>query len=98
MIADFDYSHGEHPGAVMVRLHWGSGGERCGQILVPPALDRLLEADGYPAHADSMAIEAALSYGVFIALKAGQPIQLTGDATVWKREWGTLKPLRRRWN
>ena len=40
-----------------------------------------------------MAIEAALSYGVFIALKAGQPIQLTGDTTVWKKEWGNLKPL-----
>ncbi len=93
MIADFDYSQGEHSEAVMVRLYWSSAGERCGRILVPAPLSEMLEAGGYPPHSDAMALEAALSYGVFIALKAGQPIQLTGDASVWKREWGTLKPL-----
>ena len=93
MIADFDYSQGEHSEAVMVRLCWGADGERKGRILVPTSLGEMLEAGGYPPHSDTMAIEAALSYGVFIALKAGQPIQLTGDTSVWKKEWGNLKPL-----
>ena len=48
MIADFDYSHGEHSEAVMVRLCWGADGERYGRILVPTSLGEMLEAGGYP--------------------------------------------------
>ena len=40
-----------------------------------------------------MAMEAALSYAVFVGMRLGLNVVLAGDATVWDVAWGRLETL-----
>jgi hypothetical protein len=93
VIGTFHYSGEADAGAVSVRMAWRDS-ERMGRLVLAPELHASLSASAYPAlDSEGLALESALSYAVFIAMSAEIPLVLTGDRSVWNKQWGNLLPL-----
>ena len=72
---------------------WGPAGQRLGRLVVPAAIQGRLSALDYPSIGEDMGIEAALSYAVFVGMRLGLSLVLSGDASVWDASWGRLHPI-----
>ena len=40
-----------------------------------------------------MSIESALSYAIFLAIRTGSSLVVTGDRAAWNADWGYLTDL-----
>ena len=81
-----------HPSAdaINVFMMWDRAGETSGYLLVPDNLETTLEQLAYPVPGLARPLNNAISYGLFLALRGGLPLFLTGDRLVWDKAWGTL--------
>jgi hypothetical protein len=97
MIANFRHCETMDFHAIFVDMRWSAdGAERMAQMVVPWALQFELAAKNYPAtNPEELTVEAALSYAVFLGMRTGVPVRLTGDITVWDDRWGVLEYVQR---
>ena len=95
MIGDFRHTARPDGRAIYVAMHWGPEKRRLARITLPSKVQTRLEALDYPAIDEEMGIEAALSYAVFVAMRVGLPVVLTGDISVWDAAWGRLDNIDR---
>jgi hypothetical protein len=90
MIGNFVFSEFPAPDSVAVNIGFTGRGVRIGKIeLAERCKQALAAARDYPS-ADNLTIEAAFCYGLFLALKLGADLVVTGDPSAWNPEWGQL--------
>ena len=94
MIGSFLYSSRPRPEDVAVWLQHrdGAGSAR---IVLPPRIERLMIDRSYPPPAPSMSVESALCYAIFLAIRTGSSLVITGDRAAWDPGWGYLTDLAR---
>lgn len=90
VIGDFRHTGRPDGKAIYVAMQWGAEKRRLARINLPTKVQTRLEALDYPAIEEEMSIEAALSYAVFVGMRVGLPVLLTGDMSVWDPAWGRL--------
>ncbi len=76
-------------------MYWGPRKQRLARIQLPARVQARLEALDYPSLNEEMGVEAALSYSIFVGMRIGLPVRLTGDMSVWKPAWGRLENVDR---
>jgi hypothetical protein len=94
MIGSFLYSSRPRPEDVAVWLQHRDGGDSA-RIVLPARIERLLVDRAYPPPAPGMSIESALSYAIFLAIRTGSSLVITGDRNAWNPDWGYLTDLGR---
>jgi hypothetical protein len=77
------------PDAVSVELAWVEG-ERTARVHAPSQIRQQMDEEHITLPFGPMRIEVAISLALFVALSAGLPMILTGDAQVWQAAWGPL--------
>jgi len=92
MIGSFLYVSRPRPDDVTVWLQPADDGGRA-RILLPSRLASMMGEEGYPPPAPVMTIESALCYSVFLAMRAGVSLVISGDRAVWNANWGYLTDL-----
>jgi hypothetical protein len=90
MVGNFVFVGTPMVDAIMVVMKWSAGDERVASLNLPQDLGNLLKQADYPAPEVEMALESALSYGVFLAIRSGVPLALSGDQSAWNPAWGSL--------
>lgn len=95
MIGNFLYSDATHPHDVLVKLGIGSRGEPTGRVVVPEGIQVAMARSQYPVSESVMSAEGALSYGLFLAIRAKRSLIIGGDPTAWDPAWGQLLDSRR---
>lgn len=95
VIGDFRHATRPNGAAIYVSMFWGDSDQRLARIVVPEPVRSRLETLDYPSIDEDMGIEAALSYAVFVGMRVGLGVVLTGDSSVWNPEWGRLYPVNR---
>ena len=93
MIGSFLYSALPRSGDVTVWLQHGQGGAHTARIILPPRLTEMLAGHNYPPPAPVMSIESALCYAVFLAMRSGIAMMISGDRAAWNPDWGYLTDL-----
>ena len=93
MIGSFLYAGRPRPDDVTVWLQAGTDDSTRARILLPPRLSALMVEQNYPPPAPVLTIESALSYGLFLAMRAGVSLVISGDRALWQAEWGYLTDL-----
>ena len=94
MIGSFLYVSRPRPDDVTVWLQ--PGGDDAGtraRILLPPRLSAMMIDQNYPPPAPVLSIESALSYGLFLAMRANASLVISGDRALWRPDWGYLTDL-----
>jgi hypothetical protein len=76
-------------------MYWGRRKQRLAKIQLPARVQARLEALDYPSLNEEMGVEAALSYAIFVGMRIGLPVRLTGDLSIWKPAWGRLESVDR---
>ena len=94
MIGRFAFCEVPQDDQVAVEIGCGTEGQRLGRIRLAARLQLAVEANpDYPS-LEIMPIEAAFSYGIFLALKLCASLVITGDPSAWNPRWGHLLELR----
>lgn len=93
MIGNFLFVTPPRPDEIAVWLMRTRDGAPAARLVLPTRLSDLMATGAYPPPAPVMAVESALSYGVFLALRSGCPLILSGDIGVWNPAWGHLTDL-----
>ena len=90
MIGNFTYLESPRLDQVAVDIGCTLDGRRVGQIkLAPHWRHRIEETPDFPG-VGQMPIEAAVCYGVFLAMKLSLSLVVTGDPSAWDPAWGRL--------
>jgi hypothetical protein len=92
MIGSFLYSSRPRSEDVAVWLQRHADADSA-RIVLPPRIQRMMTDSSYPPPAPSMSIESALSYAIFLAIRTGSSLIITGDRTAWNPDWGYLTDL-----
>jgi hypothetical protein len=92
MIGSFLYSSRPRPEDVAVWLQHRDGAQSA-RIVLPPRIERMMIDRSYPPPAPSMSVESALCYAIFLAIRTGTSLVITGDRAAWNPEWGYLTDL-----
>jgi hypothetical protein len=95
VIGDFRHTGRPDGRAIYVSMYWGPRKQRLARIQLPARVQARLEALDYPSLNEEMGVEAALSYSIFVGMRIGLPVRLTGDMSVWKPAWGRLENVDR---
>ena len=74
--------------AVSIKLFW-DGSRRSAIVSVPDHVEEILGLDDLPVN-ESMNLESALPYAIFVAMKSECSINICGDRSVWNESWGRL--------
>lgn len=90
MIGSFKYASRPHEDGVSVTMMWGEHGNRVAALVLPASLRLQIEADQLPSTDEALSIDGALAYGVVLSMRAGLPLTLSGDLSVWRPEWGQV--------
>lgn len=93
MIGSFRFDEDPGPAAVVVRLMWDRHGRRTALVELPVVLQEAVTQGEWPDCSGQTSLEAALSYSLFICLRAGASLFLSGDRTVWDTRWGTIESV-----
>ncbi|HZY68756.1 MAG TPA: hypothetical protein VFE52_09220, partial [Devosia sp.] len=92
MIGSFLFSGRPRPDDIAVWLQRGGKGGAA-RIVLPPRIERALIDQNYPPPAPSMSIESAMSYAIFLSIRTGSTLVITGDREAWNPDWGYLTDL-----
>ncbi len=96
MIGNFLFVPQPRPDDVTVWLERGHGdAANTARLLLPARLAAMMAAQAYPPPAPNMSIDSALSYAVFLSMRSGAPLTISGDIACWDSEWGSLTDLGR---
>ena len=88
MLADFRYDPVPSGEDVVVELFW-DGSVRMGRIAVPEHIREAAAISKLPDIKPLPAI-SAVAYALVLAAESGLCLRLSGDASVWPVEWGSL--------
>ena len=90
MVGNFAFTNVPQSDAITVNMRWSVDAQRVGSLNLPKQLGLLLEEADFPSASGEMALESAVSYGIFLAMRSDTPLLLCGDRTVWNPSWGDL--------
>lgn len=93
MIGSFLYSVRPRPEDVTIWLEAGADESTRARIVLPPRLSAMMVDQNYPPPAPVLTVESALSYGVFLAMRANVSLVISGDRDLWRPDWGYLTDL-----
>lgn len=93
MIGNFIYCGQPRPDDVTVWLHRGAEGAPSARLLLPSRLTSMMAEQSYPPPSPVMSLDSALSYAVFLAMRARLPLVISGDRSLWQSDWGYLTDL-----
>lgn len=90
MIGDFRFEAAPLSQHVSVSLFW-EGDARMAKIVAPAVIGLHAARNDLPPIGPAMPVASALAYAVFLAAGTGTPLTISGDHTVWPKEWGNLR-------
>ena len=92
MIGSFLYSSRPRPDDVAVWLQRHATADSA-RIVLPLRIERMMSESSYPPPAPLMSVESALSYALFLAIRTGTSLVITGNRAAWNPDWGYLTDL-----
>ena|SRR5215217_5718212 len=91
MIGQFSYAYEIDDSHVGLLMAWDAGAAKARVVSPRWVVDILQDKNvGVRDQDEFMALPMALSYSILIATMAGAYLTVSGDTTVWPREWGDL--------
>ncbi len=90
MLGAFIFSAEPDPGAICLSMRWGPNRRPMGLILVPASVEHRIVQTNLPQVDEEFRLSLALAYAITLGVETGASIYLTGDASVWNRDWGPL--------
>lgn len=94
MIGHFTYAETDPDWAVAVSMSWRDDGQPVGRLHIPDQVLALTQGTDYESirSGEVFVLPIALGLGVMLAALTHSALCLSGDETVWPREWGRLQP------
>ena len=90
MLGAFIFSATPDPGAICLSLRWGASRRPMALIVVPPNVEEQIVRRRLPPVDEELRLSLALAYAITLSLETGSSLRLTGDISVWNRDWGPL--------
>jgi hypothetical protein len=91
VIGNFRFDDAPSSATVVVTLSWDDDGRRTAVVEIPDGLEQSIGIDDCLSGASAQtSVESAMSYGLFVSLRAGVSLRLSGDRSVWDERWGTI--------